>query len=81
MVSSAIHPPLFTVGDIILVDDINRIYITEIRAEVNDQFFKVHHIIENRGKVNVTQARYFYVVPIFESTSSTTRQRVNQHLD
>ena len=55
MSSSAIPLPLFTVGDIALVDDTNRAHITEIRGEVNEQFFKVYYIIENRDKVNVTK--------------------------
>ena len=33
-------PPLFTVGDIVLVDNTNKAYITNIRGEVGDQFLK-----------------------------------------
>ena len=58
MGSSTIPPSLFAVGDIVLVKNTNTAYITEIYGEVNDKFFNVHYINENRNKSNVIQYRY-----------------------
>ena len=38
---NTIHPPLFTIVDLVLIDDKEKNYIIEIRGELGDLFFKV----------------------------------------
>ena len=76
------HPPLFTVGDIVVVDDKDKAYIIESRGEYGDLFFKVKFIIDKTEQSNVIQARC-RVVPIFDSTSnfSSRSSRSHRHFD
>ena len=70
--------PLYTFGDNVLVDEQKRVYITNIRGEVGDLFFKVHYIIEKTKKSNVTQSRC-RVVSIYNTITNTNYPRVIQH--
>ena len=74
-------PLLFTVGDIVIIDDKDKAYIIESRGETGDLFFKVRFILDNSHLSNVNQARC-RVVPIFDSTSNfSSRSRINRHFD
>ena len=74
-------PLLFTVGDIVIIDDKDKAYIIESRGETGDLFFKVRFILDNSHLSNVNQARC-RVVPIFDSTSNfSSRSCTNRHSD
>ena len=74
-------PLLFTVGDIVIIDDKDKAYIIESRGEIGDLFFKVRFILDNSHLSNVIQARC-QVVPIFYSASNfSSRSRTNRHFD
>ena len=73
-----ISQPLFTVGDIVQVDNRENAYITNIRGENGDLFFNVRFIVDKTEQKNVVQARC-RVVPIHETTANNSRPRVNRH--
>ena len=52
-----ISQPLFTVGDIVQVDNRENAYITNIRGENGDLFFNVRFIVDKTEQKNVVQAR------------------------
>ena len=60
-------PLLFTVGDIVMIDEKDKAYIIESRGETGDLFFKVRFILDNSHLSDVNQTRC-RVVPIFDST-------------
>ena len=63
-------PSLFTVGEIVKIDNDTTAYIIEIRGEKFDYFFKVKYIIDNRIESNVSEHRC-KVVSINEKNTST----------
>ena len=73
-------PSLFTVGEIVKIDNDTTAYIIEIRGEKFDYFFKVKYIIDNRIESNVSEHRCT-VVSINEKNTSTRSGRVNRHFD
>ena len=73
------NTPLFTIGDIVLIDNQDKAYIISIRGEINDLFFILKFVIGQTIEQNVSQYRC-RVVPIFEhQTSSRNTNPTRRH--
>ena len=71
-------PPLFSIGDIVKVDNTDRGYIIELRGKKHDLFLKIKYIINNKIETNVSQHRC-KVISIDEINNSTRSGRIQRY--
>lgn len=60
-------PPHFTVGDIVMLDETNKVYITDVKDMT---YFKIKLIVGHTKEINIFQHQC-HVFPIYDPTPST----------
>ena len=61
--------PIFTIGDLVQIDQLNKACVSNIRGETNSYWFTVRHCVTNQEESNAFQDRCRATILLHEATT------------